>query len=90
MEYNKGAWAASHEVMVWTADKVVENKNVKVLWNFNIQVDKFIEAKRPGIIVVRKKKKVCVIIDIAVLGDLGIQIKEDEKIEKYEDLRRDI
>ena len=34
---------------------------------------------------VRKKKKECVIIDIAVP-----EMKEDEKIEKYEDLRREI
>ena len=69
------------------ADKVVENKDVKVLWNFNIQVDKFIEARRPNIIFVRKKKTECVIIDIAVPGDIRTQMKEDEKIEKYEDLR---
>ena len=39
------------------ADKAVENEDVRVLWNFNIQVDKFIEARRPGIILVRKQKK---------------------------------
>ena len=39
---------------------------------------------------VRKKKKECVIIDIAVPGDIRMQKKEDEKIEKYEDLRREI
>ena len=31
-----------------------------------------------------------VIIDIAVPGDIRTQIKEDEKIEKYEDLRLEI
>ena len=35
------------------ADKVVENEDAKVLWDFNIQVDKFIEARRPDIILVR-------------------------------------
>ena len=39
---------------------------------------------------VRKKKKECVIIDIAVPGDIRTQMKKDEKIEKYEDLRREI
>ena len=47
------------------ADKVVEKK-VKILWDFNIQVDKFIEARRPDIILIRKKKIECLIIDIAV------------------------
>ena len=71
-------------------DKVVENEDVKVLWDFDIQVDKFIEARRPDIILVRKKKKECIIIDIAVPGDIRTQMKEDEKIEKYENLRREI
>ena len=69
------------------AGKVVENEDVKALSDFNIQVDKFIEARRPNIIFVRKKKTECVIIDIAVPGDIRTQMKEDEKIEKYEDLR---
>ena len=63
---------------------------MKVLWNFNIQVDKFIKARWPGIILVGKKKKECVIIDITVPGDIRTQMKKDEKIEKYEDLRREI
>ena len=60
------------------------------MWDFNIQVDKFIEARRPDIFLVRKKKKECVIIDIAVLGNFRTQMKEDKKIEKYEDLRQEI
>ena len=52
------------------ADRVVENEDVKVLWDFNIQVDKFIKARRPNIILVRIKKKDCVIIDISVPGDV--------------------
>ena len=61
------------------ADKVVENEDVKVLWDFNIQVDKFIEARQPDIILVRKKKKECVIIDIAVPGNIRTQKKENEE-----------
>ena len=56
------------------ADKVVENENVKVLWEFNIQVEKFKEARCPDILV-RKLKKECVIIDIAVPRDIRTQIK---------------
>ena len=44
------------------ADKVVENEDVKVLWDFNIQVDKFIEARRSDIMLVRKKKSVSSLI----------------------------
>ena len=36
---------------------------------------------------VRKKNNECVIIYIAAPGNIRTQMKEDEKIEKYEDLR---
>lgn len=72
------------------AEKVVENEEVKVLWDFNVYVDKYIEARRPDIIIVKKKEKECVIIDIAVPGDVRTMVKEDEKIEKYQDLRREV
>lgn len=72
------------------AEKVVENEDVKVLWDFNIFVDKFIEARRPDIILVKKKAKECVTIDIVVPGDVRAKIKEEEKIDKYQDLARDI
>ena len=51
-------------------EQTVENEDVKVLWDFNIQVDKFIEARRPDIILVRKKNNERVIIAITVLGDI--------------------
>ena len=72
------------------AEKVVENEDVKVLWDFNVFVDKFIEARRPDIILVKKKVKECVIIDIAVPGDVRTKMKEEEKIDKYQDLAREI
>ena len=34
-------------------------------------------------------KSTCKIIDFAVLGDSRVQEKEKEKIEKYQDLRRE-
>ena len=68
------------------AEKVVENEDVKVLRDFNVFVDKFIEARRPDIIMVKKKVKECVVIDIAVHGDVRTKIKGEEKIDKYQDL----
>ena len=40
--------------------------------------------------VVLKKEKECKIIDIAVPGDCRIYEKETEKIEKYDELKREI
>ena len=48
------------------------------------------EAKRPDLILVDKKTKSCVIIDVAVPDDCRIHEKEIEKIEKYQNLKREL
>ena len=68
-------------------DSVSENDEVKLLWDMNIQCDHVIEARRLDIVAVNKQKKKCTIIDIAVPGDKRIGEKEDEKVEKYQDLQ---
>ncbi|XP_063952186.1 uncharacterized protein LOC135153479 [Lytechinus pictus] len=68
------------------AEPVVENDDVKLLWDFNIQTDKVIEARRPDIVLLKKKEKECLIIDIAIPGDCRAWRKEEEKIQKYNDL----
>ena len=71
-------------------DSVVENDDIKLLWDFNIQCDNMIEARRPDIAVLHKKEKKCLIVDAVVPGDCGINEKEKEKIDKYQDLRREV
>ena len=56
----------------------------------NIQCDHVIEARRPDIVVVNKQDRKCTIIDIAVPADKRIGEKENEKVEKYQDLKREI
>ena len=53
-------------------------------------VVKFIEARRPDIILVKWKVKECVIIEIAVPWDVRTKIKEEKKVDKYQDLAREI
>ena len=48
------------------------------------------EARKPDLILVDKKAKSCVIIDVAVPGDSRIHEKEIEKIEKYPNLKREL
>ena len=48
------------------------------------------EARRPDLILVDKKTKSCVIIDVAVPGDGRICEKEIEKIGKYQNLKREL
>ena len=72
------------------AEKVLENEQVKILWDFSVQTDKLIHARRPDIIVVDKTNSTCQLIDIAVPGDTRTYDKETEKIEKYQELAREI
>ena len=67
-------------------ESVLESEDYKILWDFSIQTDHVIEARRPDLVVVDKKRRTCKIIDFAVTGDS--RSKEKEKIEKYQDLRR--
>ncbi|XP_068708222.1 uncharacterized protein [Montipora foliosa] len=57
----------------------VENEEVKVLWDINVQCDNVIEARRPDIIVIDKKERKGIIIDIAVPADARLGGKEREK-----------
>ena len=69
---------------------VVEKENVKILWDFNIQTDNEIQARRPDIVIHDKSGKSCYIIDVAIPGDARVPQKEAEKIEKYSDLRGEL
>ena len=48
------------------------------------------EARKPDLILVDKNIKSCVIIDVAIPGDCRIREKEIEKIEKYQNLKREL
>ena len=52
-------------------------REVKLLWDFNIQTDHEIPARRPDIVIVKKKEATATIIDISVPGDT--RIKEQNK-----------
>lgn len=73
-----------------TPEGAIENEDVKILWDINIQCDNVIQARRPDLIVIDKKRKEACIVDIAVPADKRISEKEQEKIEKYQDLKREI
>ena len=60
------------------------------MWDFSIQNDHVIEAQRLDLAVVDTKRRTCKIIDFAVPGDSRIEEKEKEKIQNYQDLRREL
>ena len=68
---------------------VLENVLHKLLWDFNIQTDHLIPARRPDLIIInnnKKKKRICKIVDFAVPADHRINLMEREKKDKYLDL----
>ena len=69
---------------------VLENATHKLLWDFNIQTDHLIPARRPDLIIINKKKRTCKIVDFAVPVDHRIKLKECEKKDKYFDLAREL
>eukprot|EP00116_Pleurobrachia_bachei_P008550 sb/3468812/ len=60
------------------AEKVLENEKGKILWDFHIQTDNPIEACKPDLVLLDKSKKEAILI------------VNDKKIEKYQELRREL
>ena len=59
--------------------------------DFSIQTDHVIEGRRPDLVVVDKKERSCKINKkFAVPGDSRIEEKEIYKIEKHQDLGREL
>ena len=66
-----------------------ENETNKILWDLEIQTDHQIQARRPELVLV-KKKRTCVLEDIVIPANPRVKIKENEKINKYLDIARQL
>ena len=69
---------------------VLENNTYGLLWDFDIQMDHLISARRPDLIIINKKQRACKIVNFAVPADHRIKMKECEKKDKYLDLVREL
>ena len=79
-----------YEQMVYTQPGISPiNETHKLLWDFKIQTDHHISARRPGL-VISTKKRTCRIVDLAVPADHGVKLKENQKKDKYQDLAREL
>ena len=68
----------------------LENDTHKILRDFDIQTDHLILGRRPDLIIINKKKRICKIVDFAVPADHRLKLKECEKRDKYLDLAREL
>ena len=71
-------------------EPVLENDIHKLLWDFDIQTHHLILVRRPGLIIINKKKKICKTVDFTVPADHRIKLKEYEKRDKYLDFDREL
>ena len=71
-------------------ESFLENEMHKLYWNFEIQTDRHISARRPDlIIIINKKERTCRIVDFAVPADHRVKLKGCEKRDKCLDLTRE-
>ena len=68
------------------AEKVLENDDYKLLWDFAIRTDQVISHHRPDIVIVDKQSKEAMLVDVAIPGDSRVASKKLEKKIKYQDL----
>ena len=64
---------------------IQENEIHKILWDFGIETDHLIPARRPDLVIVSKKKRT-LDMDFAVSADNRVTLKGNENRDKYLDL----
>ena len=69
---------------------VLENDIHKLPWDFDIQTDHLISARRPYLMIINKKKRTCRIVNFSVPADHRIKLIGSEKKNKYLDLAREL
>ena len=72
------------------SESVLENVTHKLHWDFNIQTDHLISARRLHLIIINKRKRTCRMVNFPVLADYRVKLKESEKEDKYHDLVKEL
>ena len=67
----------------------MENDSWTILWDFTIQTDHVIEARRPDMVIIDKSRNECKIIDFACPFHSRFEEKEKDKMKGYNDLKRE-
>ena len=68
---------------------VLEIDTRKLLWDFDIQTDHLISARRPKLIIINKIERICKIVDFSAQADHRIKLKECEKKDKFLEIIRE-
>ena len=76
----------SYKHYVEKESRVLENKEVKILWDFTIKTERQLEHNKPDLVILKKKKKTCCIVDVTCPFDTKIDESKRTKINQYTDL----
>ncbi|XP_044757776.1 uncharacterized protein LOC123315935 [Coccinella septempunctata] len=71
---------------LYLPENVLENEEFKLYWDTTMVTDRPVANNRPDIVLLNKREKSCVIIDITVPSDDNISRAYTEKLTKYFDL----
>ena len=69
---------------------ILENHAHKLLCDFDIQIDHLISARRPDLIIINKKERICRFVDFALPVDHRVKLKEWERRDKCLDFPREL
>ena len=61
-------------------------KNVTIIWDFTVHKDRKIDANRLDIIIKNREERTYIMMDVAVLSDQNISLKEFQRLSKYKDV----
>ena len=86
----KSSFDVNEKWYKYEPEKVVENGSWKILWDFTIQTDHVIEARRPDMVIIDKTKNECKIIDFACPFNSRIEEREKDKMKGYNNLKREL
>ena len=78
---------------MYNPEYFMEKETHKLLWDFDIETEYLIPARRPDLVIVNKKKKrerTYRTVDFAVPEDHRVKITESEKRNKYLYLAREL
>ena len=73
-------WEMQPEKEVKNGMIVVENEEVKILWDAMIQYDREVKTRNPYIVVVNTNGRSCATIDIAIPVDIEFAKKRKKKL----------
>ena len=71
-------------------ERVLENDDVKILWDFSLKLNRQLEHYRPDIVVFKKNNRACLIVDVAIPGDHRIEKNEIGEMLAYADLKLEL